>query len=133
MRYNGIKISRYLTTVAQPRGEVEMKSMTIRLSEEQYEHLQLAAVIEGRTMASIVRQGLQEQLEDRSHALDRVKKAIAQARSEGPASENAALKMASLASQVEDAEGLGKVRAVRSRAKEPGRKPRKTTGKAGGR
>jgi len=110
-----------------------MRSMTIRLSEEQYEQLQLAAVIERRTMASIVRQGLEEQLGDRTHALERVKTAIAQARSEGPASEDAALKMATLAAQVDDAEGLGAVRAVRTRAKGAGRKPRKAPGTAGGR
>jgi predicted DNA-binding protein len=106
--------------------------MTIRLSEEQYEQLQLAAVIERRTMASIVREGLDERLEDRSHALESVKQAIAAARSSAPASEEAALKIAALAAQVDDAEGLGEVRVVRTRAKEFGRKPRKTTGKAGG-
>ena len=109
-----------------------MRSMTIRLSEEQYEQLQLAAVIERRTMASIVREGLDGRLEDRSHALDRVKQAIAEARSRAPASEEAALKIAALAAQVDDSEGLGEVRAVRSRGKESGHQPRKTTGKAGG-
>lgn len=109
-----------------------MRSMTIRLSDEQYEQLKLVAVIERRTMASIVREGLDERLEDATHALERVKQAIAAARSSAPASEEAALKIAALAAQLDDAEGLGEVRVVRTRAKESGRKPRKTTGKAGG-
>ena len=135
LRECGTMISRYQDTwrmMAQARGDVKMRSMTIRLSEEQYEQLQLAAVIERRTMASIVREGLDERLEDRSHTLDRVKQAIAEARSRAPASEEAALKIAALAAQVDDSEGLGEVRVVRSRAKESGRQPRKTTGKAGG-
>ena len=110
-----------------------MRSMTIRLSEEQYEHLQLAAVIEGRTMASIVREGLEEQLEGRSPALDRVKKAIAEARSSAPATQEAALKIAALAAQVDDSEGLGDVRVARSRAKKSGHKTRKTAGTVRGR
>jgi predicted transcriptional regulator len=94
-----------------------MRSMTIRLSEEQYEQLQLAALIERRTMASIVRESLDERLDAGSAALDRVKQAIAEARTRGPASEAEAVRMAALAARVDDAEGLGEVEVVGSRTK----------------
>jgi hypothetical protein len=94
--------------------------MTIRLSEELYEQLQLASLIERRTMASIVRQSLSESLDARSSSLEKVKEAIAEARSRGPASARAALKVAELAAQEDDSEGLGRIQAVRRRERGAG-------------
>jgi predicted transcriptional regulator len=97
-----------------------MRSMTIRLSEEQYEQLQLASLIERRTMASIVRQSLTECLDARSSSLEKVKQAVAEARSRGAASTEAVLKVAEMAAREDDSEGLGKVQAVRRRGKGAG-------------
>jgi len=109
-----------------------MRSMTVRLSEEQYEELQVAALIEERPMADIIRDGVQEYMDQRLPALDRVKQAVARARSREPVPLERALKMAERAAELDDSEGLGEVRVVRRRATGSRRAPGKKTAKASG-
>jgi len=104
--------------------------MTVRFSEEQYEELQVVALIEERAMADIIRDGVQEYMDEKHSALDRVKQAVAKARSRGPVSPERALKMAERAAELDDSEGLGEVRVVRRRATGSRRAPREKTAKA---
>lgn len=109
-----------------------MRSMNVRFSEAQYEELQLVALIEKRPMAEIVRESVDRYTEQRTSALNRVKQAVAEARSRSPASEELALKMAEQAAKLDDSEGLGEVRVVRRRATGSRRALRKKTAKASG-
>jgi len=109
-----------------------MRSMTVRFSEEQYEELQVQALIEDRPMVQIIRAGVQVYMDERLSALGQVKQAIAQARSREPVSPERALRMAERAAELDDSEGLGEVRVVRRRATGSRRAPRKKTAKASG-
>jgi len=108
-----------------------MRSMNVRFTEKQYEELRLTSLIEDQPMAEIVRKSVHRYTKDRTFALDRVKQAIAEARSLGPASQELALKVAEQAAQLDDSEGLGQVRAEQRRAKASRRNSRRRTTKAG--
>ncbi len=92
-----------------------MRSMSIKLTEEQHEQLRLAALVESRSMADIVRECVQEYTATRVTKVDLVKRAISEARSRGPLPLDRALKMASQAAEFDDTEGLGEIRVSRGK------------------
>lgn len=92
-----------------------MQQLTIRLSDETREHLRTMAMIEGRTMADIVREMIQERI-DANEELKQVAQAIAKARAKrGPISEDEAREAAIRAARMDDAEGLGETRIERQK------------------
>ena len=99
----------------------EWEAMSIRFRRGEKDDLELAALITKVTMNDIVRKGTREYIKN-VVGLDEVKAAVAEARSQGARGTKEALKMAESVAADDDSEGLGTVRAVRTREKAGGRK-----------
>ncbi len=94
-----------------------MAAITLRLDQELSDLLKYESIRSGKSQNAIIKDALKHCLEKDQKSLEAIKKAVVLARAKGRRSQEESLDLAGKAAALDDAEGLGAIKVVRSRAK----------------
>ena len=94
-----------------------MVQITVRLPENLQELLGYEAVRSGKSRNAVITEALTVHLRKNRDSLDSIKRAVISARARGRRSIAESLPLAEKAAALDDAEGLGRIRVTRQKAK----------------